>query len=96
MGGGQWAPRAGHPGQCGLTSDHAEAKEVGFLDAGHVTHLLEELTAGCLHLQGVGGGSGPLKGVDSPAGAGRPLLLPPRPLGACPRWTLVPTHPAGP
>lgn len=33
-----------------LTSDHAEAKEVGFPDAGQVAHLLEELTPGGLHL----------------------------------------------
>lgn len=38
------------PGQCLLTSDHAEAKEVGFSDAGLVTHLLEELATCGLHL----------------------------------------------
>lgn len=36
--------------RCLLTSDHAEAKEVGFSDAGQVTHLLEELAPRGMHL----------------------------------------------
>ena len=36
--------------RCLLTSDNAEAKEVGFSDAGQVAHLLEELAPCDLHL----------------------------------------------
>lgn len=40
----------GVAGRCLLTSDHAEAEEVGFPDAGQVAHLLKELTPRGLHL----------------------------------------------
>ena len=58
-----------------LTSDHAEAKELGFSDAGQVAHLLEELAPGGLHLWR-GGCSGSRPGLP-PARRGSGGITPP-------------------
>lgn len=50
-------PRAVSPGLALLTPDHAEAKEVGFPEAGRAAHLLQELASRGLHLR-AGRGSG--------------------------------------
>lgn len=44
-------PRALSPGLALLTPDHAEAKEVGFPEAGRAAHLLQELASRGLHLR---------------------------------------------
>ena len=54
---------------------------MGFFDAGHITHPLEELTTGGPHLQDAGGGLGPLKGVGVQWEHEDHRGLPPRVLG---------------
>lgn len=50
-------PRALSPGLALLTPDHAEAKEVGFPEAGRAAHLLQELASRGLHLRAGRGGA---------------------------------------
>lgn len=70
-------PRALSPGLALLTPDHAEAKEVGFPEAGRAAHLLQELASRGLHLRAGRGGA--LGAATAGCAQGAHHAIPPTP-----------------